>query len=248
MRRDRGAGFTLLELLIGICILVILGAFGFALISQVSQRTKVVVAKTSITQYVMLLDVVKSDANYYPPAINETLESLTYTAAPTGYGKGWRGPYLKATPIDPWGTPYFYNLIYENGIIFGPTQCFRSTPPKYQDFSFTATPGTGTLIMDNFELTACSVILNGIEIISESEFKVYDLHVEKPVTLLANNILSVRARSNKKSYILLGVTAPLIFGNRTGYIVGSYGSDKTGCGAGFAKDLIWITGQAGTDF
>lgn len=238
----------MLELLIGICILVVLGVIGFTLIRQASQRTKVVVAKASISQYVMLLDVIKTDANYYPPAVNETLESLIYAGAPTGYGRGWRGPYLKTTPIDPWGTPYFYNLIYEEGIIFGPTQCFRSTPPKYQDFSFTASPGAATLVMDNFDLTACSVILNGVEIITESEFKKDILHTEKPITLLANNVLSVRARSNKSAYILLGVTAPLTFGNRTGYIIGSYGLDKKGGGTGFAKDLIWVTGQFGPNF
>jgi general secretion pathway protein G len=241
-------GFTLLELLIGISVLVILGAIGFALIKQVSQKTKVVVAKAAITQYVMLLDVVKSDANYYPPAVNGTLESLTYTAAPTGYGRGWRGPYLKTTPIDPWGTPYFYNLLYEEGTIFGPTQCFRSTPPKYQDFSFTASPGSATLVMDNFGVTACSVFLNGTEIIPESAFKKNVLRVEMPITLLTNNVLSVRARSNKSAYILLGITAPLTFGNRTSYIIGSYGSDGKAGGDGFAQDLIWVTGQSGTDF
>ncbi|MBU2495283.1 MAG: type II secretion system protein GspG, partial [Candidatus Omnitrophica bacterium] len=186
--------------------------------------------------------------NYYPPAVNETLESLTYTAAPTGYARGWRGPYLKTTPIDPWGTPYFYNVIYEEGAIFGPTQCFRATPPQYQDFSFTASPGPATLVMDNFGLTACSVFLNGTEIVTESEFKEGVLRLEKPVTLLANNVLSVRARSNKVAYVLLGITSPLIFGNRTGCIIGSYGSDKKGGGDGFARDLIWVTGQAGVGF
>lgn len=248
MKRDRRAGFTLLELLIGICILVILGAIGFTLIRQALQRTKVVVAKAGITQYAMLLDVVKSDANYYPPAVNETLESLTYTAAPAGYARGWRGPYLKTTPIDPWGTPYFYNVIYEEGAIFGPTQCFRAVPPKYQDFPFTAVPGNATFVMDNFGVTGCSVILNGTEIITESEFKKDVLRIEKPVTLLANNVLSIWQRSDKSSFQILGVTAPLTFGKHTSYILGSYGSDKKGGGEGFAKDLIWTTGQFGTDF
>jgi general secretion pathway protein G len=249
MKRDRRAGFTLLELLIGICILVILGAIGFTLIRQASQRTKVVVAKASITQYVMLLDVAKSDANYYPPAVNDTLESLAYTAAPTGYGRGWRGPYLKTTPIDPWGAPYFYRLICPTGVLFGPTQCFRATPPKYQDFSFTASPGNATLKMENFDLTACSVVLNGIEIISEDEFKKMDPLVEQPITLLSGtNILSVRARSNKSAYILLTITSPNPFSNHTTYEVGSYGSDKKSGGTGFAKDLTWVSGQSGTGF
>ena len=244
MKRDRRAGFTLLELLIGISILVILGAIGFTLIRQVSQRTRVVVAKTSITQYVMLLESVKSDANYYPPAVNNTPESLAYTAAPTGFGRGWRGPYLKATPIDPWKKEYFYCLVY--GVIFGPTMCFRSTPPQYQDFLFDALPGDATLVMDNFGLTACSVFLNGTEVITENEFQADVLHTEKQVTLLSKNTLSVRSESNKASYIFLNVTSP--FSSRADYIIGSYGSDNKAGGDGFTRDLTWVTGQSGADF
>ena len=241
-------GFTLLELLIGIGILVALGAIGFTLIRQASQRTKVVVAKAGISQHVMLLDVAKSDANYYPPAINGTLESLTYAAAPTGYGRGWRGPYLKTTPVDPWGTPYFYRLNCPVGVLFGPTMCFRSTPPSYQHFSFTASPGPATIILDNHGLTACSVLLNGIEVITESEFKKGEPYLEKPITLLSNNIISVRARSNKSAYINLTITSPNPFSNSTTYEMGSFGSDKKAGGAGFAKDLTWVTGQAGVGF
>ena len=149
MKIDRRAGFTLPELLIGISILVVLGAIGFTLIRQVSQRTRVVVAKAGITQYVMLLEAVKSDANYYPPAVNNTLESLAYTAAPTGYERGWRGPYLKTTPIDPWKKEYFYRLVY--GVVFGPKEFKREWrgPPYDETFTFPAIPGSGTLIIDN---------------------------------------------------------------------------------------------------
>jgi len=244
MKRDGRAGFTLLELLIGICILIIIGAVGFTLIRQASQRTRGVVAKTSISQYAMLLESVKSEVKYYPPADNNTLESLAYVASPPGYERWWRGPYLKTTPVDPWKKEYFYHLIY--GVIFGPTQCFRATPPKYQDFIFDALPGEATLIMDNFGLTACSVYLNGTEIITESEFKKDVLHAEKPIVLLPKNTLSVRARSNKSAYILLSITSP--FSNRAGYIIGSYGFDNKAGGDGFARDLTWVTGQSGADF
>lgn len=97
VRNKSLTGFTLPELLIGISILVMLCAVGFTLIRQASQRTKVVVAKVGITQHAVLLEAVKSDVNYYPPDINNTLESLAYTAAPTGYERGWRGPYLAET-------------------------------------------------------------------------------------------------------------------------------------------------------
>ena len=105
------------------------------------------------------------------------------------------------------------------------------------------------LIMDNFELTACSVILNGIEIIPEKDFKKCVLHVEKPITLLSgNNVLSVRARSNKSAYILLNVTTPDPFSNRTGCVVGSYGKNRAPGGKGADQDIIWQTGQSSSQF
>jgi len=85
----------------GLGILAMLFLFAFGLMRQVSRRTKVVVAKSSISQYAVLLETVKADANYYPPATNNTLESLTYKTTPTGYGNGWRGPYINKTPVDP---------------------------------------------------------------------------------------------------------------------------------------------------
>ena len=244
MKRRNRSAFTLLELLVGICVLVVLGAIGFILIRQAAQRTRVVVAKANLSQYAMLLESVKSEVRYYPPATNNTLESLASTASPPGYERWWRGPYLKETPVDPWKKEYFYHLVY--GIIFGPIQCFRSNPPEYQDFTFDALPGDAAIVLDNFGLTACSVFLNGTEVITEDEFKMFEPYLEKPITLLRSNKLSVRARSNKASYIFLSITSP--FSNRAGYIIGSYGSDNEAGGDGFLKDLTWESGQTEANF
>ena len=247
MRRKKKVGFTLIELIFGICVLVMLGAIGFTLIRQVSQRTRVVVAKTSITQYAMLLEAVKSDARYYPPAVNDTLESLAYTAAPAGYERGWRGPYLKATPIDPWKKEYFYRLIY--GVIFGPKLCPRvSGPPSDETYYFDAIPGKATIIMNNDCKIDHSgeIWLNGASIISPDEFKNDVPVVEKEITLLAKNSIRMRLTSNPGSYIIISITSP--FSNRAGYIIGSYGSDKKAGGTSFAKDLTWETEQSGADF
>lgn len=240
-------GFTLLELLIGICILIIIGAVGFTLIWQASQRTKVVVAKVSLTQFSMLLESVKSDANYYPPAVNDTLESLAYTAAPAGYERGWRGPYLKATPIDPWKKKYFYRLVY--GVIFGPMLCPRvAGPPSDETYYFDAVPGEATLIMYNDCKIDHSgeVWLNGTSIITPDEFKNDVPVVEKQVILLAKNSLRMRLTSGPGTYIIMSIKSS--FSNRTGYVIGSYGYDNKAGGTGFAKDLTWETGQSGADF
>ena len=259
-RRDkRKNGLTLVELIVVIAILVSLASFIFGMNRQVSQRSKTWVAKCAITQTAMMLEMIKDSNNFYPPSITEilagkafsTLKALTFSMAPEGHEHNWRGPYFDTSfIIDPWGTPYFYHVIYEEGIIFGPTQCFRSTPPKYQDFSFIASPGgAAKIILDNFDLTACSVILNGVEIVTEDEFKMATPRMEKAITLLpGNNVLSVRARSNKSAYVLIGITSPLLFGNHTGYILGSYGADAKIGGDGFNQDIIWTSGQSSPGF
>ena len=237
----------MLELLVGICVLAIIGAIGFTLIWQASQRTRVVVAKASITQFVMLLEAVKSDANYYPPAVNNTLESLAYTAAPAGYERGWRGPYLKATPVDPWKKEYFYRLVY--GVIFGPMLCPRvAGPPADETYYFDAVPGKATLIVGN----DCNIInsgtvwLNGVEIASPNEFQNGIPIIQKEITLLAKNSIRIRLTSNPGSYIMVSITSP--FSNRTAYIIGSYGFDNKPGGRGFANDIVWESGQSEADF
>jgi general secretion pathway protein G len=40
------------------------------------------------------------------PTSNEGLRVLT--ECPNGQPAGWRGPYIKRVPVDPWGNPYIY--------------------------------------------------------------------------------------------------------------------------------------------
>ncbi len=247
MKKNRESAFTLLEMLFGICVLVIIAVIGFTLIRQALQRTKVVVAKASITQYAVLLEAVKSDANYYPPANNDTLESLAYTASPPGYERGWRGPYLKATPVDPWKKEYFYRLVY--GVIFGPMLCPRvAGPPADETYYFDAVPGKATVVVGN----DCNIInsgtvwLNGVEIVSPNQFQNGVPVIQTEVTVIAKNSIRMRLTSNPGSYIMVSVTSP--FSNRTAYIIGSYGFDNKAGGTGFAKDLTWEGGQTGANF
>ena len=107
MKKNRDSGFTLIELIIVLGIFVLLLIFYLTSLNQVFAQIKVGRTKAAITQYAYLLEVVKGDVNCYPPDINNTLESLTYSTAPAGYEKGWSGSYLKEIPIDPWKHPIF---------------------------------------------------------------------------------------------------------------------------------------------
>jgi len=227
----------------GIFIFLLLCLVGFKLISALYQRTKVVVAKTSIAQYAYLLETIKGDINYYPPDINQTLESLTYSTPPSGYERGWHGPYLDKIPIDPWGTPYFYRLTY--GVIFGPEICQRfGGGPFDQTFTFQAIPGKGRIVVENMTkiVHAGRIWLNGAEVVSPQEFQKDIPRIEKKVTLLASNTLRVRLESNPNHYILVSITSP--FSRKVTYLVGSYGADGEPGGNGFAGDLYWFSGQS----
>ena len=100
----RRQGFTLLELLLVMAILVVLaGASGFAILQM---RTGAM-SKAAYVETVNLSDMCKAyklSVGRFP----NTLEDL-YTL-PSGMNNAlWGGPYLdKPVPLDPWGRAYDY--------------------------------------------------------------------------------------------------------------------------------------------
>jgi len=102
----RGAGFTLLELLVVIVIIGLLAAYvGPKYFSQLG-KSEVTVAKAQIEAFDKSLDTYRLDVGRYPNA-EEGLNALM--AAPPSAGAKWNGPYLKkGVPADPWGNAYQY--------------------------------------------------------------------------------------------------------------------------------------------
>jgi general secretion pathway protein G len=105
-RRDRRAGFTLVELLVVLVILsLVMGLVGPRVIGYLtSSREKA--ARLQIESFATALDLFYLDAGRYPTT-SEGLGALV--KRPAGLAN-WSGPYTSkdTIPADPWGNPYDY--------------------------------------------------------------------------------------------------------------------------------------------
>ena len=103
-------GFTLVELLVVVAIIVIL-AGTFIVASGLFKRpgqARNAVAVTKVAQLETLLAQFRLDTDRYP-AEDEGL--LALVEAPPGLEEQWTGPYCKERDIlDPWGSEYIYEF------------------------------------------------------------------------------------------------------------------------------------------
>ena len=97
-------GFTLIELLLVLVILGILAAIVVPKFSGRTEQAKETAAKTQIAGFSTALDAYEVDTGGYPKG-SEGLMDLVQ--APSD-AQGWKGPYMKDVPMDPWGRPYVY--------------------------------------------------------------------------------------------------------------------------------------------
>jgi len=110
--RQRGKGFTLIEILVVIIIIGMLAALVgprlFGKVSMAKQKT----AKAQIELFGTALDAFRLDVGKYPTT-EEGLKALR--EKPSG-AEGWEGPYLpKEIPLDPWNNAYIYKCPGEHG-------------------------------------------------------------------------------------------------------------------------------------
>ncbi len=106
--RRRHGGFTLIELMVVLAILVLLaGLVGPRVLSQLG-GAKSKTAAVQIADLEKSLELFKIDVGRYPTT-DEGLQALVVRPAPLA---GWSGPYLKGSvvPSDPWGNAYRYAM------------------------------------------------------------------------------------------------------------------------------------------
>lgn len=116
MKHKNQDGWSFIETLIVIAIVLILTAtVGFSAIKYVD-RARLVTARTQIESFVAALESYYIDCGKYPSQ-EEGLDALWEIPMNTSISKKWNGPYLyKAVPNDPWGNPYEYNIPGLNGL------------------------------------------------------------------------------------------------------------------------------------
>ncbi len=109
-RKDRRAGFTLIELMVVIAILGILAALVAPSIIGRKEDAMRAAAKAQIKNFEQALKLFYVDNGFYPSTeqgLQALVEKPTIGRIPTR----WReGGYLesKTVPKDPWGNPYVY--------------------------------------------------------------------------------------------------------------------------------------------
>ena len=106
MRRNsskrRRQGFTLMEVLLVLVILVILGSFAVGMFTNTQRKAQINATRSQIGLFKTPIENYHMDNFDYPP----DLESLRN--APAGASR-WAGPYLdNEVPVDSWGNPFMY--------------------------------------------------------------------------------------------------------------------------------------------
>jgi general secretion pathway protein G len=112
-RADGQAGFTLVELLVVLVILVLLASLVAPRVVGYLGSSRTKTAKVQVQSLTTALELYKVDTGRYPTT-TEGLKALV--EAPSGVSS-WNGPYLnkKELPIDPWGRPYAYRSPGQHG-------------------------------------------------------------------------------------------------------------------------------------
>jgi general secretion pathway protein G len=105
-RRHSRQGFTLIEVLLVLAILVILGSLAVGMFTNTQSKANIRAAKSQIGLFDTPIQEYHLDLNQFP----STLEALVAAPGDLANPAKWGGPYLKdkTVPLDPWGSPYQY--------------------------------------------------------------------------------------------------------------------------------------------
>jgi general secretion pathway protein G len=103
------SGFTLVEIMIVLAILVLLLAMVGPRLLKTQEKADQKIAVTQIKNIEQALDMYKVENRSYP-STEEGLQALLVKPADEARAANWAGPYLNEDklPVDPWGHAYNY--------------------------------------------------------------------------------------------------------------------------------------------
>ncbi|MBC8464846.1 MAG: prepilin-type N-terminal cleavage/methylation domain-containing protein [Parcubacteria group bacterium] len=126
--KNHAHGFTLIELLVVIAIIGLLSSVVLASVKSARDKANVSRAKADLEQIYKAVMFLEDDTNQRPGGYTASgcyLESVPSNGngivvgsvnagivQSDGRFSGWDGPYMSATPIDPWGNQYIYDSAY----------------------------------------------------------------------------------------------------------------------------------------
>lgn len=104
-RCTRRVGFTLIEVLLVLIILVILGSLAINVFTGTQDRANINAAKAQVGLLADPINRYRLDMNKYP----QRLEDLWEEPSDSTLSEKWGGPYVEQLKADPWGNPYQYS-------------------------------------------------------------------------------------------------------------------------------------------
>jgi general secretion pathway protein G len=99
------AGFTLIEVLLVLIILVIIGSLAVNVFTGTQKTASVNAAKSNVSLVRGAIDRYYLDMNKYPAKLSDLWEKPSDATV----AEKWSGPYMEQLKADPWGAEYQYS-------------------------------------------------------------------------------------------------------------------------------------------
>lgn len=136
-KNTRRAGFTLIEVLLVIGILVVLGTVSVVAYTRIKAGSDKSLAQTIVNNTANAVKIYQTQMGRFPDN-EEGLEALTAVPEDERLAEKWRdggGPYLEggSIPEDPWGNTIKYELVESDTETSGPPFHVWSPGPNGQD-------------------------------------------------------------------------------------------------------------------
>ncbi|MCA9770345.1 type II secretion system major pseudopilin GspG [Candidatus Dependentiae bacterium] len=109
MAKQAKNGFTLIEILIAVAIVLIMGAVVVPGFMGYMRRARLTSAKSTIGTLETAINQFNADTGKYPSNLKDLIKRPTSDEA---VAKKWVSPYIKGNevPADPWGNRYQYTV------------------------------------------------------------------------------------------------------------------------------------------